>query len=325
MRTPTRAFAPATVANLAVGFDVLGLALAPLDGSAWGDVVVVRDAAGTGGAAGFAVAGPHGADLPADPKTNVVPAVAERFLAVARDRGVATVAVDLVLEKHLPVSSGLGGSSSSAVATLVALNRHFGDPFAREELLPLAGWAEGFTSGAEHFDNVTPALLGGARLLLGDAAAGSVLLPWPEDWVLALATPEFAIATRDARAVLPRSVPLGTTVGYARNLGLFVTALHRQDAALAACCLDDGLIEPARGALLPGFAEAKSEALARGAIGCSLSGSGPSVFAVAVGTSAAERIARGLVESFSAKGLRASARVARVDSMGARVLEEGSR
>ena len=138
MTTVTRAFAPATVANLAVGFDVLGLALAPLDGSAWGDVVVVRDS-GPGKAPGFAVAGPHGSDLPADPKTNVVPAVAERFLAVARDRGLAPRTIDLVLEappglvraRRLRLERKRGAVALSAISATRS----------REELLPLAGWA----------------------------------------------------------------------------------------------------------------------------------------------------------------------------------------
>lgn len=322
MTRSTRAFAPATIANLAVGFDLMGLALAPLDGSTWGDVVVVRDAPGLATPFRVTAEGPHAGDLPSRPEANVVHAVAERFLAHGYDRRSARTPLEIVLEKHLPVSSGLGGSASSSVAALVALNRHLGEPLSKPELLPLAGEAEGFTSGARHYDNVTPSLLGGVCLLEGEGAARCVRLPWPEPWVLVLATPEFAIPTRAARAVLPVQVPLRTTLRYAQNLALFVAALYTRDAELARSCLDDVLVEPARGALLPGFHEAKAGALERGALGCSLSGSGPAVFAVAPAAEAAQPIAEALVRGLASAGLHATWRLARVDERGARVLEE---
>ncbi len=319
----TRAYAPATLANLAVGFDVLGLAVQPADGSLWGDVVTVTDAPPGDVPLGVESTGPHAGDLPPDPAANLVHAVAVRFLARLPDPSAARP-VRIVLEKNLPVSSGLGGSASSAVAALVALNRHFGDPLAKEDLLPLAGYAEGWTSGAEHYDNVAPALLGGVCLLEGRGAEGVVPLPWPEGWLLVLVVPRFRIQTREARRVLPAMVDLADAVHYARNLALFVAALYRGDADLARVCFEDTLIEPARRGLLPGFVDAKAAALAGGALGCSLSGSGPTTFAVATDEAAARRIAGGMVEAFGRAGLVATSRLARVDRRGARILECGA-
>ncbi len=148
-------------------------------------------------------------------------------------------------------------------------------------------------------------------------------LPWPKDWVLVFVTPDFSIPTREARKVLPESVSLHGTVRYGRNLALFVAALYRDDRELARQCLEDTLVELVRAPLLPGFLEAKAGALARGAIGCSLSGSGPTTFAVAPDAMTAERIAHGMVDGFSGAGLRASWRLARVDIRGARILPGG--
>jgi homoserine kinase len=315
----TRAFAPATIANFAVGFDLLGLAVRPLDGPLLGDTVSIRTDPDLPESFVVKTAGPHAHDLPRDPTKNVVHAIVGHFLkGPGAPEGAESISV--TLEKNLPVSSGLGGSASSVVAALTALNHHFGTPFTPEELLVQAGEAERFTSGAAHYDNVAPALLGGFCLLRGPGNDGVLQLPWPEDWVLVLVIPEFRIATRNARRVLPASVPLEATVRYSRHLALLVAALYRQDADLARRCLEDTLIEPVRAPLLPGFVEAKAAALAGGALGCSLSGSGPATFAVALGVEEGREIARGMSAAFERAGLKSSWLLAGVDPQGARVL-----
>lgn len=317
----TRAYAPATLANLIVGFDVLGLAAEPIEGSLWGDVVIVDDAPDYPGGFRLSTRGPYSGQLPTEPRENLVHALTLRFLETVRTRQGSTWPVRLTLEKNLPVSSGLGSSASSAVATLVALNHHFGFPLSDADLLPLAGWAEGLTSGAEHFDNVAPALFGGVCLLRGGGLEGVVKLPWPRDWVLVFVSPEAEIQTRQARAVLPASIALRDAVRYWGNLALFVTALYRSDRELAAGCLVDHLIEPPRSALLPGFRAAQAEARAAGALGCSFSGSGPTTFALAPDRAAAPEIGRRMVEAFGRAGIRATVRVARPDERGARTLD----
>lgn len=274
-------FAPAGIGNLAAGFDVLGAAiapLAPLDAEAWGDAVEVRAAVRDE----LVCVGPFAARLPADPRQNLVWRARD---AVERALGEPLPPLALTLHKHLPVASGLGGSAASAVAAVVAIDAFLGGPLSEAERLHAAGEAEGGVAGAVHLDNVAAILLGGVCLVASGERVRS--LPWPEDLHFALVVPELELATREARAVLPRDVPLPLAIAHAQNLAALVHALHAGDRELLASTLRDLLAEPHRAALVPGFAAAKAAALAAGALGCSLSGAGPSLFAVAEAAAAA--------------------------------------
>lgn len=328
----TRAYAPVSMGNVIVGFDVLGLAMAPLDDTLWGDEARVEDADGDPGLV-FGVDGPHAGALPAAPEDNLACAVAREYLALARARGLKIGGLKLQLTKNLPVGSGLGSSASSAVAALTALNLHCGEPLVTAELLGLAGYAERLASGAEHYDNVAPALCGGVCLLgepeqSGDPAlpwrslpSTLVQLPWPEDLVLVFVTPHYRIDTRDARQALPRQIPLAAGIEQSRRLALFVAALYHEDLKLLAQVFHDDLVEPARAPLLPGFTAARQAALAAGALGCSFSGSGPTTFALARDAEAGAAIGAALQAGFRAAGLDSTLRLARVDDAGARRLE----
>ena len=278
------AFAPAGIGNLAAGFDVLGAAiaplapLAPLDSEAWGDAVEVRAAARDE----LVCVGPFAARLPADPRQNLVWRARD---AVERALGAPLPPLALTLHKHLPVASGLGGSAASAVAAVVAIDAFLGGPLSEAQRLHAAGEAEGGVAGEVHLDNVAAILLGGVCLVASGERVRS--LPWPDDLLFALVVPELELATREARAVLPRDVPLPLAIAHAQNLAALVHALHAGDRELLASTLRDLLAEPHRAALVPGFAAAKAAALATGALGCSLSGAGPSLFAVAEAAAAA--------------------------------------
>lgn len=318
MTAPLRIYAPASIGNVAAGFDLLGAALAPLDGSLLGDILRIEPAAEDG----FRLEGPFASRLPGDPRSNLVCCAWELFKARARAQGLALPgAWTLTLEKRLPVSSGLGSSASSVVAALRALQAVCGSPFDGMELLEMAGLAEGSRSGAAHLDNVAPSLLGGLRLVVPgrDGHPSARELPWPRDLVFAVVHPECELATAQSRALLPPAVALGAAVEFAGNLAAFVHALHTGDRGLLARCLRDPLAEPHRAPSIPGFAAAKAGALAAGALGCSLSGSGPSVFAVTE-ESRAGAVAAAMAAGFLEAGLASQTWLCGLDTRGARIL-----
>lgn len=310
-----RAFAPAGIGNFAAGFDVLGAAVAPIDGSLWGDVVTISDVP-TGGAPSFTCTGPFADRLPADPEDNLV--VRTRvFFEEAVGESLPPLAI--TLHKGLPVKSGLGSSAASAVAAAVALNAWSGGPLDEARLLEVAGRAESLASGALHLDNVAPILLGG--LLLVPPESLPRRLPFPADLAVILASPALEVATADARRVLPKELSLGLAIVHAQNLAAFVHALHAGDRPLLRETLRDLLAEPWRAGLVRGFREAQQNALEAGALGASLSGAGPAVFAVAEDGDACA-VATALESGFRSARVAAEVRICRIDERGARVLDD---
>ncbi|HEX7184182.1 MAG TPA: homoserine kinase, partial [Thermoanaerobaculia bacterium] len=312
VRGRLRAFAPAGVGNFAAGFDVLGAALAPVDGSLWGDVVEVEAA----DEPRFVCKGPYADRLPADPADNLVIRTRDLFEEAV---GSPLPPLALTLHKGLPVCSGLASSAASVTAAAMALNAWRGEPLGKADLLALAGRAEGLASGSVHLDNVAPCLLGG--LLLVPPAGLPRPLPFPEDLRIVMASPALALATREARRVLPKEVPLALAVEHSQNLAAFVHALYTDDRPLLRITLRDLLAEPWRADLVPGFREAQRGALAAGALGASLSGAGPAVFAVAEERDA-PAVADALIHGFGSRDVAAEARICRLDTRGARLLED---
>jgi homoserine kinase len=317
-----RAFAPASIGNFAAGFDLLGAALEPLDGSPWGDVVTIAPAPAESTSTRLTVGGPYAASLPAAARRNLVLATYRLWGGRLRERGQEPPPAALHLEKNLPSSSGLGSSASSIAATLAACQAAFGAPLDRDELFALAGRAEALGAGAPHLDNVVPALLGGLQLLLPGAGGTPEprALPWSDDLILAVLLPELALSTAESRRALPRELPLAQAVGFGQNLAGFVYALERGDREMLRRCLRDVLAEPHRAPLVPGFRAAQAAARAAGALGCTLSGSGPSLFAVAEGSAAAAAAGEAMREAFAGSGVASQVRLCRLAAQGARVL-----
>lgn len=309
-----RAFSPAGVGNFAAGFDVLGAAIAPEDGSLWGDIVEIAEVAASDRPR-FECTGPFADRLPADPAENLVLRTRDLFEQMI---GQPLPPLAITLTKGLPVCSGLASSAASVTATAVALNAWCGEPLPPAGLLDLAGRAEGLASGAVHLDNVAPGILGG--LLLIPPQGLPRRLPFPDDLRIVVASPALALATREARAVLPREVPLALAIEHAQNLASLVHALHAGDRPLLRATLRDPLAEPWRASLVPGFREAQKQALDAGALGCSLSGAGPAVFAVAE-EGDAPVVAAALERGFDSRGVAATVRICRLDPQGARILE----
>lgn len=316
------AYAPASIGNVAAGFDLLGAALAPLDGSLLGDLVHVDHAVGDS----FRITGPFASALGGDDRLNLALQARDLFVAAVRARGGEAGPFALTLEKRLPVASGLGSSASSIVATLVGLQALCGEPLDGSDLLDLAGRAEGLTSGGTHLDNVAPSLLGGLQLMVPGrgGAPATRRLPWPADLLLVVVHPAYQLSTAQSRGVLPERPEWHATVDFAGNLASLVQALHAGDRALLARCLRDPIVEAHRAPLVPGFEAAKASALNLGALGCSLSGSGPSVFAVAEDEAQASAICEGIRGAFRGAGLESRGWVCALDPDGARVITPGA-
>lgn len=303
------AFAPATVANLGVGFDILGMALAGMGDKAtvsWRDepgIVISR------------IDGDN-AQLPRDPKQNVAAVSARAMLAhLGEERG-----LQIQLVKGLPLASGLGSSAASAVVTVIALNKLLGNPFTREQLLPFCLEGEALVSGY-HADNVAPCLLGGIVLVAGITVDAIQPLPIPADLHLALATPAVAVPTNQARALLPDSVSLSRLIHQTGMVGRLVDALHRGDLqALGAAMEGDQVIEPARAGLMPLLAEMRALAKRKGAIALFIGGAGPTLCALCDCAEVARRVADVMQTAYQAANLDCIAQATRVDCAGAVVL-----
>jgi len=292
-------YAPASSGNVSVGFDALGLALSPMDGSLLGDCVSIAADGVTGGAADWMLCldGPFAHALPQDQELNIVITSCRRFEQAARAVGVDVRPMNVTLEKRLPVGSGLGSSASSIVATLVALNRYFERPLDRPALLQLMAEMEGSISGEVHLDNIAPSLLGGLRLCM-PGSARQYALPWPGRWQTVVAWPGTRLDTRAAREVLPTSYERKTVVAHGARFALFVHALHQGDVATAANCLKDLLAEPYRKDLLPGFEAARLELGEMGVLATGISGSGPTVFCIVDDSELAEAAAKWLRQHY---------------------------
>jgi homoserine kinase len=281
-------YAPASSGNVSVGFDALGLALAPVDGSLLGDCVSIMP----GDPADWTLCldGEFAHALPPDQELNIVISSCRRFEKTALAAGIVIRPLNITLDKRLPVGSGLGSSASSIVATLVALNQYFGCPLDRPALLNLMAEMEGSISGEVHLDNIAPCLLGGLRLCI-PGSARQYGLPWPGHWQSVVAWPGTRLETRPAREVLPVNYDRKTVVTHAAQFALFVHQLHQGEAGAAANCLVDLLAEPYRKSLLPGFEEARTALAQIGALATGISGSGPTVFCIVDDSRVAEAAA----------------------------------
>jgi homoserine kinase len=258
-------------------------------------------------------------DLPRDPNRHASAIAAAEVLR----RAGSHVGVALSLEKGLPLSGGQGGSAASAVAGALATNTLLGDPLDERELLLAALVAEERLAG-RHIDNLAPALFGGILLIRSIDPLDVVRLPVPPNLRVVLAHPQMLLRTTDARAVLPAMVDRATAIAQAAAVGAIVAALYSGDLSRLRGAIDDRIAEPARTPLLPGFAAAKAAALAAGALGASISGGGPSAFALVDGDADAITVMEAMIRAYSAQGVTATGRVARIDEVGARIEEDGA-
>lgn len=301
-----RAFAPASVGNIGVGFDILGHSIAGI-----GDRVLVRRI----DAPVVRIAAIRGVvtQLPLAAPQNTAGAA---LLALRTTLGL-DFGFEIELDKGIALGSGMGGSAASCVAALVAANSLLDAPLSREQLYPFALDGEAVASGGRHGDNVGPMLLGGLVLATGDRL---VQLPVPAQWHCAVVHPDAVLETRLARAALQGTYALDDFVGQSGNLALLIAGCFSGDATLVRAGLRDVLVEPRRAPLIRGFAPVQQAALAAGAMGASISGAGPSVFAWCESRDGAERAAATMAAAFREAGFASQSYVSPIAGPAAQLL-----
>lgn len=306
-RQQATAFAPASVGNAGVGFDLLGFAIEGI-----GDTVTACRT----DRPGVTIESITGTvtELPMQAEKNTA---GKAVMALLADQG-AEFGVSLHIQKGIPLGSGLGGSAASATAALTAANALLERALDASALYPYALMGEAVASGSVHGDNVGPQLLGGLVLA---SPRHLFRIPVPDRLYAAVVHPNFILETRKARAALETNFQLSEIVAQQTNLALFLSGCFRNDTDLIAASLADVLIEPRRAALIPGFAEVKRAALDHGALGASISGAGPSVFGWFWDLDSAKSAAAAMIDAFSNHGLEASAYLSPLTAGGARLVD----
>lgn len=309
MSKTIKVFAPASIGNVSCGFDVLGLAV---DNP--GDVVeasfnnsnrvVVNNILGDRGL------------LPREADKNTAGVAVLAFLKHIH----SSQGIDLVLHKNLPLGSGLGSSAASAVAAVVAVNKLMNEPLQRKDLLPFVMEAERIACGAAHADNAAPSLLGGLILIRQNDPLDVINIPTPKDLVCVLVHPHIEIKTRDARQVLKPSISLKDGITQWANTAALVAGMMKSDYELIGRSLVDVVAEPMRAPLIPNFYQIKSAALEAGALGCGISGSGPTLFALCQGIATARKVSVVMEKEFAAIHLASDVFLSSVNTLGAKII-----
>ena len=305
-----KVFAPATVANVACGFDIFGFSL-----DEPGDVVeiyksenpgvVIRDIIGDEGR------------LPREASKNAVTVVMLKFL----EHIGSTQGLEVVLHKNMPLGSGMGSSAASAVAGIVAVNEIMGCPLTREQLLPFAMEGERIACGAAHADNVGPSLLGGFVVIRSYAPLDVFKIKVPDELFCTLVHPDIEVNTKDARYILRNEVSLKNTISQMGNVAGLIAGLMQEDYDLVSRSMVDVIIEPIRSILIPEFDQVKQAALDAGALGSSISGAGPSMFALSRGRETAEAVATAMQSAFGQVGITTKSYVSQINQEGPKILE----
>ncbi len=281
MNAGLKVFAPASVANVACGFDVLGFAL-----DKPGDEIIVRFSDQHQGLRITEITGAKG-KLPFEVEKNTAGYSAQRLL---EHLGEEKRGIDMEIHKKMPFGSGLGSSAASAVAGVMAINELLKRPLEKRALLHFAVLGEQLADGAYHADNVAPSLIGGMVLIRNNAELDVHRLPVPKGLYATVIYPHVKILTRDARAALSDQVSLKKCIEQNGNLAGLVVGLYNSDLDLISRSLNDVIIEPQRAQLIPHFYDVKEAALNAGALGCSISGAGPSIFALSANSLIAENV-----------------------------------
>lgn len=309
MRDSIKVFAPATVANVTCGFDILGFAVdqpgdeITLQKSDSGQVKIVR-ITGDGGA------------LPLDPDKNTSSVVIKMFLDdLGSEQG-----IDIYLEKKMPLGSGLGSSAASSVAAIFAINELMGKPKKLEELLPYAMEGERVACGAAHADNVAPGLYGGFVLIRSYDPLDVIRLKTPDELFATLVHPQIEVKTKDAREILRKEIYFKDSIRQSGNVAGLIAGLLTSDYDLISRSMHDHIVEPIRSILIPGYSEVKERAMEIGALGAGISGSGPSIFALSRDKDIADKIGMGMKSIYAGFDIESETYVSRINQLGPRII-----
>ena len=303
--TSITVFCPATIANISCGFDVLGLAL---DGV--GDRMTVRKISENE----IRIDPIKGQDIPSDPEKNVAGVAGKALIKAAAYTGGFHISID----KRIKAGSGIGSSAASAAGAVAAMNELLGKPFSTQELVVFAMQGERLASGVAHADNVAPALMGGFTLVRSYDPLDIIRIDAPPELYATIIHPQIEIRTADSRKILKTTFPLADGIRQWGNLGGLVAGLYTCDYDLIGRCLEDHIIEPIRAILIPGFDGVKAAALKAGALGCGISGSGPSLFALSKGRERATGVAQAIGDFYDGTGIPYDLHVSAINPHGVR-------
>ncbi|MCB4808390.1 homoserine kinase [Tamlana sp. 62-3] len=300
-------FSPATVANVACGFDVLGFCLDNV-----GDDMVIRKV----DKKGIKITHIEGFDLPYEAEQNVagVSALA-MYEALDIDFG-----FEIEIYKNIKPGSGIGSSAASAVGSVFGMNELLGRPFNKTQLTEFAIKGEALASKCEHADNLAPAMFGGFTLVKGIKPLQILEIPSPDDLFATIIHPQIEIKTSESRAVLPKEVSLSDAISQWSNVGSLIHALHTSDYDLIKDSLHDVIIEPHRSKLIPHYQEVKNSMLNAGALGACISGSGPSIFSLCKGEETAKKVAEAIKNVYNSTGIDFDIHVSKINTKGVKIL-----
>jgi len=304
-----KVFAPATVANVTCGFDILGFAV-----DQPGDEITLKRS-NSGKVKIIEITGDDGA-LPLDADKNTSSVVIKMFLNDLRvDQG-----IEIYLDKKMPLGSGLGSSAASSVAAIFAINELLGQPKSLQELLPYAMEGERVACGAAHADNVAPGLYGGFVLIRSYDPLDVIKLKTPESLFCTLVHPHIEVKTKDAREILRKQIYLKDSVKQSGNVAGLVAGLLTSDYDLISRSMHDHIVEPIRSILIPGYQEVKDKALEIGALGAGISGSGPSIFSLSKDEDTAQSVGFEMKRIYNDIDIECETYVSRVNQIGPRII-----
>ena len=306
-KSEIKLFSPATVANVACGFDVLGLCLDTI-----GDEMVVRKV----DKKGVRITKIEGFKLPFETELNVagVSALA-MYQELQPDCG-----FEIEIKKNIKPGSGIGSSAASAVGSVYGINALLGSPLNKTQLTQFAIKGEALASGSEHADNIAPALFGGFTLVKSVNPLEILQIPSPDNLYVTIIHPQIEIKTAISRAILPKNVPLKDAINQWANVGSFIHSLHTSDYPLMQRSLHDVIIEPHRSKLIPHYNEVKQQTLKVGALGTNISGSGPSIFSLCKGIENANKVRDVMRNIYSNTGIEFDVHVSKINTQGVKII-----
>lgn len=300
-------FSPATVANVACGFDVLGFCLDNV-----GDEMIVRKSAKKG----IYITKIEGFDLPFEADKNVAGVSA---LALIEDAN-PDCGFEIEIYKYIKPGSGIGSSAASAAGSVFAINELLGRPYNKTQLTYFAMKGEAIASKCEHADNLAPAIFGGFTLVKSISPLDVLEIPTPNDLYATIIHPQIEVKTSEARAILPKEIPLQQAITQWANVGSLVHALHTNDYNLISKSLHDVIIEPYRSQLIPNFHDVKKASLNAGALGCGISGSGPSIFSLSKGFETAKKVEVAIKNIYKNTSIEFETFVCKINTQGMKIL-----
>ena len=304
-----RVFAPASIANLGCGFDIMGLALDEV-----GDILEMTATEGDG----INITNCTDVPLPEDIEENVITPVIRKFLEMIGKKA----QIDVMIKQKIYPGSGIGSSAASSAAAAYGMNELFNCPLSDEEMVICAMEGENLASGGYHADNAAPALLGGIILIRGYEPLDIIQLPIPGNFYCAVVHPKIMVSTKAARSILPKAVPMHDAISQWGNVGGLVAGLYSGNIGLVGRAMRDAVAEPYRKQFIPGFDELREKILQSGSMAMNISGSGPSVFSLSDKREIAHRAGEIMKEHFDSRGINCEVYVVKATNKGAKLLAQ---